>query len=102
MTHLHLRPGDGRTTGDELDDHDARREQVDVGVVESELNEDGASPRVDPFVLLQLPHQSLRRAQTPPEVERVAASLQCHMQQFPDVSDTKRVLQKCSTETYCF
>ena len=62
-TDLDLGLGDGRASRHPLDVHDDGREEVDVGVVERELDEDGARARVDPLLTLHNPQQ-LRRLRT--------------------------------------
>ena len=82
--HLDLLADDRRAGGQELDEHDDRAVQVHVGVVQRELDEDGARPHVQeddarphvqPVVGRQLVELGDRHPRVAPEVERVTAAL---------------------------
>ena len=74
MCHLEIGSGDGASTVHELDDEDARGEQVDVGVVDGELEEHAPRSRVQPVLLLQLGDDLLRAVDLSAQQLHVAAA----------------------------
>jgi len=73
--HLDLLHNDGRAGRQKLDEHDDRTVQIHVGVVQRELDEDGARSQVQPVELLQFGQFGGRDARIAAEVEGVAAAL---------------------------